>query len=304
MPTTSRKPAGSTPGILGLGAIVVSLVIGVIVVVAIFFRSGGFSVVAQSQGASIKIDFAESRIELSQILDQVLKEAESGTDAPSKKRLVASILQSHGFYQLPSAEAATALRGIEETDETRDFVRAVRATLYDLAGPFKRPATFLEAADDRLVLGIDDLVEQKPASPVIAKLWEMSLDMKGIFALRDVKIAVREDRNLKSGVAATCAGSILLGRVGLIRMGDDERLVGVHIDDQKPCGPTSPVDLLAEKQAQIWISEGDMTNLTGSAPSANGRDIPAILTPLPKNLNPEGLGSEDAHVSTTGRGPT
>src|ERR1700687_168291 len=76
MPKTSRKPEGSNARFFGLGIVVVSLVIGVIVVTAIFFRSGGFSVVAQSQGTSIKIDFAESRIELSQFLNQGLRGAE------------------------------------------------------------------------------------------------------------------------------------------------------------------------------------------------------------------------------------
>jgi hypothetical protein len=301
MPTTSRKPEASSAKLFALGAIFVSVVIGVIVVVAIFFRSGGFSVVAQSQGTSIKIDFAESRIELSQILDQVLKEAESGTDAPSKRRLLASILSSHGFYRLPSIEAATALRGIEETDDTRDFVRAVRTTLYDLAGPFKRPATFLDA-DDRVVSGLDDLNEQQPASPIVAKLWEMSLDMKGIFAPRDVKISVKEDKSLRNGVAATCAGSMLLGRVGLLRLGDEQRLVGLRIDEAKPCGPPSAMDLLAEKKAQVWISPHDMKNLVGDAVLANDKDIAALLTPLPKNLSPENPGPEEAQPSTAGGG--
>jgi hypothetical protein len=40
------------------------------------------------------------------------------------------------------------LRGINETETTRDFVRAVRSTL--LEGPFSRPATLLDA-DDRLL---------------------------------------------------------------------------------------------------------------------------------------------------------
>jgi hypothetical protein len=100
-----------------------------------------------------------------------------------------------------------AMRDIEETEATRDAVRAVRTMLYDLAGPFARPATFLEARDDRVLLAIDDLYEHNPASPVVAKLWEMSLDMKGIFEPRDIRISIREDKSLASGVAATCAGT-------------------------------------------------------------------------------------------------
>jgi hypothetical protein len=182
---------------------------------------------------TIKLAFDDSRVNLSEFLDQLFKKAESGTDAD--RRLVSGILQAHGFYRIPSPEAAAELRGTKETETTRDFVRAVRSTLYDLEGPFSRPATFLEA-DDRVLNAIDDLYQQKPASPLVTKLWEMSLDMKGIFEPRDIKISIQEDKSLSSGVAATCTGNIWLGRVGLIKMDDKGPVIGPRVEVPRACG--------------------------------------------------------------------
>jgi hypothetical protein len=172
-------------------------------------------------------------------------------------------------------EAAAEFRGIKETETTRDFVRAVRSTLYDLEGPFSRPATFLEA-DDRVLDAIDDLYQQKPASPLVTKLWEMSLDMKGIFEPRDIKISIREDKSLASGVAATCTGNIWLGRVGLIKMDDKGTVIGPRIEVPRACGTP-----------RVWLSPTDMNNLVGNETFASGQELHAILTPLPANLSPD-----------------
>jgi hypothetical protein len=288
MPKHSRQPEGSSSKFFSLNFFVVAaVVIGVVLVVAVLFRPGSFRVVAQGQGTSVEFKFDDSRIDLNEILEQLLKRADSGTDAASKRRVIESILQAHGFYPLPSVEAATVLRGMQETEATREFVRAVRAMLYDLAGPFSRPATFLDAPDDRVLLAIDDLFQHKPASPVLAKLWEMSLDMKGIFAPRDIKVSIREDRNLKTRVAATCHGSILLGRVSLLRIDEAGRMVEVRVTEAKPCGPTSPEGLLADQRTTVWISPADMHDLTGNGLARSEQDLHAILTPLPKDLSPE-----------------
>jgi hypothetical protein len=148
-------------------------------------------------------------------------------------------LQAHHFYRVPSVEAVSAIRGVEETGATRDMARAVRTMLYDLAGPFARPTTFLEAPDERLLLAIDDLYERNPSSPVVTKLWEMSLDMKGIFEPRDIRISVREDKSLPSGVAATCTGNLWLGRVGLIRTDDEGQAISPRIEVAKACGSSA-----------------------------------------------------------------
>src|SRR6266702_3604768 len=114
MPRNSRAHAGSSNiNLFGLGLIAVAM--AAVVIVAIFFWPGGFKVVAEGQGAKVELTFVESRVDLSELLDKLLKQTE-GND--SKRHLALSILQMHGFYRVPSAEAATALRGIEETDAT------------------------------------------------------------------------------------------------------------------------------------------------------------------------------------------
>jgi hypothetical protein len=255
-----------------LSALVV-VAIAAVVIIAIFFRSGGINVEAQGPGVSIKLAFDNSRVDLSEFLGQLFKKAESGTDAD--QRLVSGILQAHGFYRIPSPEAAAAFREIKETDTTRDFVHAVRSTLFDLAGPFSRPATFLEA-DDRVADAIDDLYQQKPASPLVTKLWEMSLDMKGIFEPRDIKISILEDKRLASGFAATCTGNIWLGRIGLIRMDDKRPAIGLRIEVPRACGTS-----------RVWLSPTDMNSLIGDEAFESGQELHAILTPLPANLSPD-----------------
>jgi hypothetical protein len=289
MPTSGRVSAALSPKLFALLFIIVGIVIGVITVVAILYRPGGFSVVAQGPGSSIEFKFAESRVDLGEMLDRLLSaKTDGGTDSASR-RLVASVLQTHGFYLVPSIEAATALRRIEETDDTREFVRAVRTMLYDLAGPFSRPATFLDAPDDRILLAIDDLYERNPASPVVAKLWEMSLDLQGIFALREINASIHEDKALRNGSAATCSGSMLLDKAGLART-PEGHMVGLRVDVARACGPTSPAGLLAGKPTKVWMSPADIANLTGQAISATEKGIDATLILLPKTLTAEPSG--------------
>jgi hypothetical protein len=282
MPNHSHEAKVSGTHLLSALALVV-VAIAAVVIIAIFFRPGGFNVEAQGQGVTIKLAFDDSRVDLSEFLGQLLKKAESGTDAD--RHLVSSILQAHGFYRIPSPEAAAELRGIKETETTRDFVRAVRSTLYDLEGPFLRPTTLLDA-DDRLLDAIDDLYQQKPASSLVTKLWEMSLDMKGIFEPRDIKISIWEDKSLASGVAATCTGTIWLGRVGLIRIEDEGHWIGPRIEVPRACG-TSADEPHENNKTRVWLSPTDMNNLIGNETFGSGQELRAILTPLPRNLSPE-----------------
>jgi hypothetical protein len=72
---TGQEVEGSKLHPLSLVSIVVG--IAVIVIVAIFFRPGAFSVVAEGQGASIKLNLADSRVDLSELLDKLLQKAGS-----------------------------------------------------------------------------------------------------------------------------------------------------------------------------------------------------------------------------------
>src|SRR5262245_54440800 len=243
MTTNRHKPRALNERRFFFLSLAVAAIVGIVIIVAILYRPGGFSVVAQGQGNSLEFKFADSRVDLGEILDQLLKQADGAPDPAAKRRLIALTLQAHGFYSVPSMEAVRALREIKETDQTREFVRAVRTMLYDLDGPFARPATFTQAPDARVLSGIDDLFEREPSSPLLAKLWEMGLEMNGVFALRDIQISLREDKTLKTRVAATCHGSILLGRVGVLRTDEDKQPIEIHVDEGRPCTPTSPQGL-------------------------------------------------------------
>jgi len=268
----SPEDKSSRPHLLSNLSLVV-LAVAAVVITAIFFRPGGFSVEGGAQGATIKLAFSDSRVDLSEFLGQLFKKTEAGTK--EDRDLVSSLLQAHGFYRIPSPEAAAKLRDIRETENTREFMKSVRSTLYDLAGPFSRPATFLEA-DDRVLDAIEDLYQQKPASPLVNKLWEMSLDMKGIFELRDIAISIEEDKNLATGMAASCAGNIWLGRNGIIKMNDSGAAIGLLIGVPKPCAAR-----------RVWLSPTDMNNLIGEQTIGSGQQLQAILTPLPANLSPD-----------------
>jgi hypothetical protein len=284
MTTTRHKPRALNARLFFFLSLAVAAIVGIVIVIAIFYRPGGFSVVAQGQGNSLEFRFADSRVDLGEILDQLLKQADGSPDPTSKRRLIALTLQAHGFYNLPSMEAVRALREIKETDQTREFVRGVRAMLYDLDGPFSRPATFSDAPDARVLSGIDDLFEREPSSPLLAKLWEMGLEMNGVFALRDIQISLREDKSLKNRVAATCHGSILLGRVGVLRTDEEKQPIEIRVDEGRPCAATSPEGLIAGKRTPVWISPSDLSDLIGGAASTGDKELHATLMPLPKDL--------------------
>src|SRR5690242_12121494 len=102
--------------LLSVALIVVA--IAAVVITAIFFRPGGFSVKAQGQGVTLDLAFNDSRIDLSDFLGQLFKTAENGTEAD--RNVLSGILQAHGFYLFPSHQAADKLREIKETETSSE----------------------------------------------------------------------------------------------------------------------------------------------------------------------------------------
>ena len=284
MAAHSKVSKALSSKLTGLIIIAVATVVGVVLVVATLYRSGGFSLTAQGQGGSIEFKFSESRIDLNEVLDRLLsKQTEDVADVARRRRIISSILKAHHYYYVPSEDVVAYLREMRETDDTRQFIQAIRGMLYDLAGPFSRPATFLNAPDDRVLLALDDVYRRNPSSPLVAALWEMSLDLKGIFSPREIIVAVRADGSLKDGNAATCAGSLLLDRDAMVSS-DEGRLIGVHVVEPKSCQATTAESMLAGKETVLWVSVTDMSNLLGTAtPPADGI-LKAKLVPIPKRL--------------------
>jgi hypothetical protein len=272
----------SDSGSGGLGAKLISVVVipsflvglgvGVAGGVMAAKNGGPLNLTIEVGGTKMGVDVKESQISLTEFFNRLESQEPKG---------FATELQAHGFYRVPSVEAATALRQVEETDDTREFVQLVRGILYDLAGPFKRPETLLDAPDDRVISALNDLFERKPASPVLVKLWEESLNWTGIFSMRKINISIREDKTLRKGIGATCAGSILLDRDNQVSADDEGAGVTLRIVERRPCSPTSPLEMLAGKATIVWISPLDVSVLTEASALTKGNELRATLFPMP-----------------------
>jgi hypothetical protein len=269
--------SGKLVNVVVIPSFLVGLGIGVAGGVMAAKNGGPVNLQIEVGGTKMGVDVKGSQITLTEFIDRLESQQPKG---------FAAELQAHGFYRVPSVEAATALRLVEETDDTREFVQAVRGILYDLAGPFRRPATLLDAPDDRMISALTDLFERKPASPVLAKLWEESLNWSGIFSMRKINISIREDHSLKKGIGATCAGSILLDRDTQVSSSDEGQGFTLHIVGRKPCTPTSPLEMLAGEAATVWVSPLDMSALAEVKTSSSTKDheLRATLFPLPTYL--------------------
>jgi hypothetical protein len=287
MPTNNQRSRQLSAKLGGLIVIVVGAVVAAVLFFAIMYRSGSFSVVAQGQGiGAVEFKFAENKVSFSEVLDRLLTEQPgSEVDAASRQRLIANILRAHNFYYIPSDDAVSALRRMKETQGTREFMRAVRSLLYDLAGPFSPPDTFVEAPDARLLQALNDLYESSPSNPLAVSLWEMNLNLQGIFNPRTVDVTVQVDDGLSHGVAATCTGSPLLDKQGVIQLfgGNDDRMITVLIQKPKMCEPTKAKDMLAGKETKVWISLADMNNLITETRTSNV-GVHAKLQPQAKGL--------------------
>jgi len=297
MPAKNGNAQGTNQNIKTVALIVAALVVGAVTMAAIILRPGAVTVDVKSGSNSFSFKVAENRIDFNDLLDCLLSErlsekcsaligqTSNGGDS-SRQRVVRTLLQDHGFYHIPSDSAAAALRDIKETETTQKFLQSIRQLLYDLAGPFSRPTTFMEASDDRLLGALDDLADKKPSSPLVAKLWEMSLDWKGIFHPRTVSVTINEDESLQKKVAATCAGSILLEKSAQVSNEQQDGLTSVTISKAKPCPATSTEDLLAGKPIQIWLSTADMEALQKDTSSEKPKNLKGILVPAPNIFSP------------------
>jgi hypothetical protein len=290
MAMNDQDSSRSTPRYGAIVAAFVAIVLGIVVIVATLYRSGSFSVVAQSQGlGSVELKFDQSQVSLSDILDRLLSdEPGSGVDTAARRRLISNILKAHDFYYIPSDDAVTALRRMKTTKSTREFMREVRGLLYDLSGPFSRPDTFIDAPDGRLLQALDDLYNQSPSSPLAVALWEMNLNLQGIFNPRAINASIQLDPSLGNGIAATCTGSPLLEKVGIIQpvVNNDEPqpMIRVFIQKSRMCQATKAEDLLGGKETTVWVSQADMNNLIIDRSTTTNGGVHAKLLPQASTL--------------------
>jgi hypothetical protein len=273
--------------LLGLVAI---LAIAAIVVIAISKRHSPWKIYVQNGEQRIGFEF-EQDVNLSDMLDSLLsKKGENSPDLDTQKRLIKSVLENNKFYLIPSKAAANEIRSMRDTDkakEAREFVEAIRSTLYDLDGPFSQPNTLLGIKDNRLLNAFEDLNEKDPQSPLLQAVWEWNLEGRSFLKLRIIENAsVKVDPSLAEGIAKTCAGSVLLGKTAVITSAEmGASFATVSIDKSMLCPNsvgTSAQDLLKGKGTLVHISPKDMQQMRGEVVQAGS--VVATLVPFPKNL--------------------
>jgi hypothetical protein len=285
-----QSPPFVTTKMGALIVLVVGLVVGAALLTAILFRPGSFAVVAQNRGlGSIEFKFNQNQVSFSEVLDALLSEQPgSQVNSSQRKALIANILRTHGFYSIPGDDAVSALRTMEDTERTHAFMHSVRELLYDLAGPFARPVTFSGARDARLLEALEDLARREPASPLVVRLWEMNLNLQGIFSPRAVTASVSIDQTLQPGIAATCNGSPLLEKGGIIQASaksdDPQSMIKVFVHKARLCRSPTSEEILGGKEVQLWLAPSDMANLLLRNDAAGEITIKAELLPEPATL--------------------
>jgi hypothetical protein len=283
---SSFSPKRST----GLVIIVIGLIIGSALLTAILFRPGSFTVVAQSRGfGSVEFKFNQSQVSLGEVLNALLSEQPgSQVNSSERKTLIATILRAHGFYSIPSEDAVSALRSMQDGEGTHAFMHEVRELLYDLEGPFAPPSTFAEARDARLLEALEDLARRHPTSPLVVRLWQMNLNLEGIFSPRPVKTVVKVDQTLQAGIAATCSGSPLLEKAGIIQAAvkndEAQSMIKVLMHKAKLCRSPTAEEILGGQEVRLWISVTDMENLLLRDDVAGEPTVKAELLPEPASL--------------------
>jgi hypothetical protein len=78
MPTRHREAKISARHLVPCVSLVV-VAIAAVIICAIFFRPGGFKVEAQGQGVTVKLAFDDSRVDLGEFLNQLLKKVQEAT---------------------------------------------------------------------------------------------------------------------------------------------------------------------------------------------------------------------------------
>jgi hypothetical protein len=125
MPSKNGNAKGTSQNVRTIAVIVGALVIGAVTTAAIMYRSGAVTVDLKSGNNSLSFKVAENRIDFNELLDCLLSERlpdrcstllgqSSNAGDSSRRRVIKTILQDHGFYYIPSDSAVAALRDITD----------------------------------------------------------------------------------------------------------------------------------------------------------------------------------------------
>lgn len=242
---------------------------------------GGQSVEVTLEGSDNLFDILEC------VLGQTatnIEKKQCKISSNSNPELLKQELAAHGYYFLPSREAAAWIRSLDKdkVDDTNEFANSLRSVLYDLAGPFAEPWTFQGATDDRLLKALEDL---KPSSPLIAQLWVWSLEWKPIF-YPEINVVVKTGESLERGHAAACMGAILADKDIYLRDQSSEHTTTVSVDNlDAQCQGLSASELLSAKPETVWLSKSDYDDVHDNSSGATPSSLHVIGRVFPKHFS-------------------
>ena len=106
----------------------------------------------------------------------------------SNRAQTEAILGMHGYFKPSSNALLDRLHHMDLTqDDGKKVASRLRQMLANLEGPFQLPGT-LQEADEKFMKALEQLdqtaVATKKANALLAKLWEKSLERRGVFRQR------------------------------------------------------------------------------------------------------------------------
>jgi hypothetical protein len=263
-------------------AIVAVVALAVVVGYAITTRDSGFEVVIDRE-RGVTLSFEERRIELGELLLRVL--AEDG-DTSTQRQLAEAVLERQGYYHLGNIRLADALRTLA-ADDPSGLAAELRRLLYDLQGPFATPHTLAGAPDDRLLQAFDaldidfgkaDEVTPEAVSPLLASLWQQSLNRDGVLRPRAIRATLRPAGGIERHRALACTNSVLDGKEVTVSGG--HVLMRFRVDANQFCDRPAPRprELLVGVAERLYVPREDFAELVGGE-QRTSKDVRLVVSP-------------------------
>ncbi len=258
-----KAAAGGGMAKLAIVAVIAVAVLGAVWILA--GRGGPFRISVDKTG-SVVVE-AQQGDDFGKIL---------GSALDKDRKTVEALLNANGFFSIADPELVTRIESIKPGEEaTAEVTSGIRRLLFNLEGPFQRPGT-LVGADGRLLDALDDLDSTPGAqatSPLLAGLWQRSLDRTGVFRPRsfnaDVKLLFVGPAAPGQPVIYACPGSEFVGKDATVWTGGETpgAVTGLIVADLQrfdcPDADRSLEELLAGQPARLALDGATYRGLFG-----------------------------------------
>jgi len=255
------------------GIVVVAL--AAVLAYVLLERPSGARVVAKYGDKEISLDFDETEIELTQILDRIFSNPESELD---RIAVLAILAEKYDTYHKNSPYFVAKIR---EEDAGTGLSEEIRGVLYSLQGPFRRDQhSYYDITKEEFLAALETMGFD---NPVAVELYNRHLAFSGIFQLRKQSAFVEFVDSVEAGSAAACSGSTFIGKELLIS--DPVTSRSLTVMTKSLIGPTGPCvqdDGEINKTNFIQLSRQDAECLTGSR-TASGT-VPITLYQHPAGM--------------------